>query len=177
MARITPIEYQEAAPDARVEWDRQVDAHGRMTNMKRTLARSPEALRIYMEWYALRDRVREFLGERITLLFAHAISSENDCLICSTYFRRDLIESGGTPEDLPLSEREQAFVRFGRAIARDPNRVPDDLFREIESHLEADRIVTLTAFAGLMVATNIVNNVLQVDLDDYLAKYRERSGP
>ena len=33
---------------------------------------------------------------------------------------------------------------------------------------EPDQIVALTAFGGLMVATNLFNNALQVDLDDYL---------
>ena len=41
-----------------------------------------------MTWYPLRDTVQPFLGERLTTLFAHAISSETDCLICSTFFRR-----------------------------------------------------------------------------------------
>jgi hypothetical protein len=32
--------------------------------------------------------------------------------------------------------------------------------------------VTLTAFGTLMIATNIFNNALRVDLDEYLALYR-----
>jgi hypothetical protein len=31
------------------------------------------------------DTVRPFLGERLTYLFAHAVSTETDCLICSTF--------------------------------------------------------------------------------------------
>jgi hypothetical protein len=31
----------------------------------------------------------------------------------------------------------------------------------------------LTAFGGLMVATNLFNNALKVDLDDYLHAYRK----
>jgi hypothetical protein len=33
--------------------------------------------------------------------------------------------------------------------------------------------VVLTAFGGLVVATNLFNNALQVDLDDYLDAYRK----
>ena len=76
-----------------------VAAHGRATNMKRTLARSPVALRSLMTWYDLRDEVVAFLGERATLLFAHAISTGTDCLICSTFFRRLLIDAGDNPDD------------------------------------------------------------------------------
>lgn len=172
MARISPIAFDEASPAARAEWERQVAAHGRMTNMKRTLARSGTALDAYMQWYPLRDEVAAFLGARLTLLFAHAISAETDCLICSTYFRRYLIDNGEQPDALVLDDKEQTFVRLGRQIARDPHGVSDDLFAAVARYLGPDEIVTLTAFAGLMVATNIVNNVLRVDLDGYLEQYR-----
>jgi hypothetical protein len=48
MARIPPISVEAAAPQARRELERQLAAHGRVTNMKRTLARSPAALRALM---------------------------------------------------------------------------------------------------------------------------------
>jgi hypothetical protein len=35
-----------------------------------------------------------------------------------------------------------------------------------------NRHSALTAFGGLMVATNLFNNALRVDLDDYLQPYR-----
>ena len=172
MARIAPVTFEGAPPASRAEWERQVAAHGRMTNMKRTLARSGLALTTYMQWYPLRDAVETFLGKRLTLLFAHAISTETDCLICSTYFRRYLIDNGEKPDALELSEKEQTFVALGRQIARDPHGVSDDLFAAVEQYLTPDEIVTLTAFAGIMVATNIINNVLHVDLDEYLELYR-----
>lgn len=172
MARIAPVTFEEAPSASRAEWQRQVAAHGRMTNMKRTLARSSIALTTYMQWYPLRDEVALFLGKRLTLLLAHAISAETDCLICSTYFRQYLIDTGENPDALELSEKEQTFVRLGRQIARDPHGISDDFFTTVEQYLNPDEIVTLTAFAGLMVATNIINNVLHVDLDDYLEIYR-----
>jgi hypothetical protein len=33
--------------------------------------------------------------------------------------------------------------------------------------------VALTAFGGLMVATNLFNNAIKVDLDEYLVSYRK----
>ena len=174
MARIAPVTFDEAPPAARAEWERQIAAHGRMTNMKRTLARSATALDTYMQWYPLRDEVERFLGKRLTLLFAHAISAETDCLICSTYFRRYLIDQGENPDALVLNEKEQTFVRLGRQVADDPHGVSNDLFAAVEAYLGPGEIVTLTAFAGMMVATNIINNVLKVDLDEYLEGYRAR---
>ena len=137
--------------------------------MKRTLARSPEALDAYMTWYTLRDRVEEFLGPRPTLLFSHAISSEVECLICSTYFRKNLADMGEDPDRLVLDDKERILVDFGRRLATSPFRVDDEIFGAVQGFLNPDQMVTLTAFAGMMVATNIINNVLEVDLDEYLA--------
>jgi alkylhydroperoxidase family enzyme len=176
MARIPPLPYDEAAPAARAELDRQLAQHGRVTNMKRTLAHSPVALAALMHWYALGEEVVPFLGERLTTLFAHAISSQTDCLICSTFFRRLLVQSGENPDHLALDEREQVVVAYGRQLARDPNDVSDDLFGRLSGYLRPEQIVTLTAFGGLMVATNLFNNALRVDLDDYLQPFRKQ-GP
>ncbi len=54
-----------------------------------------------------------------------------------------------------------------------PHGVSDELFARLSSQLQPDQIVTLTAFGGLMVATNLFNNALRVDLDDYLHGYRK----
>ena len=175
MARIEPINREEAPPASLPEWARQVADHGRMTNMKRTLARSPVALEAYMRWYPLRDVVQEFLGPRLTILFVHAISTESDCMICTTYFRKSMMDAGQDPDDLELDEKDQVIVEFGRQVARDPHGVGDDLFARVTGYLDSDQILTLTAFAGLMVATNIINDVLLVDLDSYLETYRAGS--
>jgi alkylhydroperoxidase family enzyme len=173
MARIPPLEDDEADPDGRAALEGIIAAHGRTTNMKRTLARSPVALDALMTWYDLRDAVVPFLGERATTLFAHAISSGTDCLVCSTFFRRMLIDSGEDPDALRLDHWEQTIVDYGRQLAVDPHGVIDDLFARLAARLGPDQIVTLTAFGGLMVATNLFNNALRVDLDEYLHGYRK----
>lgn len=175
MARIPPPAEAAINPAAQATLDQQRARFGRVTNMKRTLAHSPVALQALMQWYALYDAVMPFLGERGTTLFAHAISSQTDCLICSTFFRRLLSQAGDDPDHLVLNEREQALVDYGRQLARDPNRVSDELFARLAEQFQPDMIVTLTAFGGLMIATNVFNNALQVDLDDYLLPFRKTS--
>ena len=115
-----------------------------------------------------------FWASRLTTLFAHAISAGTDCLVCSTFFRRLLIDSGEDPEALRLDDWEQTIVSYGRQLAVDPHEVSDDLFDRLAARLLPDQIVTLTAFGGLMVATNLFNNALEVDLDDYLLSYRRK---
>jgi alkylhydroperoxidase family enzyme len=172
--RIHPLNYEEASPPARVEFEKQIRDHGRMTNMKKTLAHSWPALRALMEWYPLRDAVAAFLGDRLTTIFALAISTQTDCLVCSTYFRRTLIDAGEDPEAFELDAWEQTVVDFGRQLARDAHGVDDALYTELESRLQPDQIVALTAFACIMIATNIFNDALRVDVDEYLAPYRKR---
>ena len=171
MARVPPAQAGIAAA-AQEELDRQLAAHGRVTNMKRTLAHSPAALLALMQWYPLRDEVATFLGERSTTLFAHVVSSETECLICSTFFRRILVDAGEDPDHPQLDDRDEAVVAYGVALARNHSHVPDAVFDRLAAFLAPREIVALTAFGGMMIATNVVNNALRVDLDEYLAGYR-----
>jgi alkylhydroperoxidase family enzyme len=173
MARIPALRDEELPEESRAVLERHVAEHGSVTNMKRTLAHSPVALRVLLEWYALRDEVVPFLGERLTNLFAHAISSQTDCLICSTFFRRILIDAGENPDALALDQREQVVVEFGRQLACDPNQIRDELFASLAGYFKPDQIVSLTAFGGMMIATNVFNNSVRVDLDEYLWTYRK----
>ncbi|HEY8258955.1 MAG TPA: hypothetical protein VIG08_14950 [Gemmatimonadales bacterium] len=177
MARIEPIKYEDVPPAARAAHDEHQRDWGRITNMKRTLLHSVPAFHALMEWYPLRDTVRPFLGDRLTTLFAHAISSETDCLICSTFFRRILIESGEDPDRLALDDRERVVVAFGRQLATDAHQVSDALYADLARQFTPEQIVALTTFGAIMHATNVFNNALRVDLDGYLEPYRRAVAP
>src|SRR5262249_12265072 len=118
-----------------------------------------------------------FLGPRPTTLFVHAVSTQSDCLICSTFFRRWLTEAGDDPDALRLDDREQVLVEYGRQLARDANAVSDELFARLRQFLDDRQLVALTAFGGLMIATNVFNNALKVDLDEYLYPFRKGATP
>jgi alkylhydroperoxidase family enzyme len=141
--------------------------------MKRTLAHSPAALYALMRWYDLHAEVKAFLGNRLTTLFAHAVSTQTDCLICSTFFRRWLTEAGEDPDALRLDDRERVVVEYGRQLARDANAVTDAQYAAVAAFLSPPQVVALTAFGGLMIATNVFNNALKVDLDEYLVPFRK----
>jgi alkylhydroperoxidase family enzyme len=169
--RIRQIDYSTAPAATRRAHDDHLRI-ARITNMKRTLLRSVPAFDALMTWYTLRDATIPILGERLTTIFAHAISAETDCLICSTFFRRILIEAGEDPDHLALDAREQIVVAFGRRLGQSPFTVPDETFAPLRELFDEEAIVTITAFGALMVATNVVNNALEIPLDEYLEPYR-----
>jgi alkylhydroperoxidase family enzyme len=172
MARIPPVDPKTAPPEIAAEYDRMLREHGVVTNMKATLLHSPAALNAVLQWYTLFDRVKPVLGERLAVLFCHAISHQNRCELCFTFMRRAIIAGGEDPEHLTLTAREQAVVDFGRQLARDPNRVPDDLYARLATTFSPAEIVDLTVFGALMIVNNIFNSALQVDVDAVLDAYR-----
>ena len=162
-----------AAPEASRELAAaHVATGGRMTNMKWTLAHEPAALEALLQWYPLHDRVAPFLGERRTNLFCHAISTQSDCLICSTFFRRILIDAGENPDELRLDALDALVVDLGRRLATDPHTVDYAMRAQLGEHFDEAQIVALIAFGAMMVATNVFNDAMGVPLDGYLEPYR-----
>jgi alkylhydroperoxidase family enzyme len=172
MTRIAPLELASATPIERETLLGIEKHHGSATNMKRTLARSPAALHALLTWYPLRDRALAFLGARGISLFCHAISTGSECLLCSTYFRRELIDAGEDPGALHVEDPLAAVVEYGALLASNPNAVPDELWQRLRKSYSDTELVDLTAFGALMIATNVFNNALQVELDPSLTRYR-----
>ena len=125
-----------------------------------------------LTWYPLFDRIAGFLGERRAQLLAHAISDRNDCLVCSTFFRRILIDAGEDPGALRLDDEDELIVELGRALADDPH-LGDDLHARLAARYDDRQLVELIGFGAIMVATNVFNDALGVPLDDYLQPYRK----
>ncbi len=170
MSRIEPLSRYE--PDMQAAAAAHVATGARMTNMKNTLAHDRVAFDALMTWYDLRDAVEPFLGSRRVELFSHSISAQSDCLICSTFFRRLLIERGENPDELVLDDEDELLVEYGRQLSRDAHAVSDELYARLRARYDDRELVLLTAFGALMLATNVFNDALRVPLDDYLEAYR-----
>jgi len=164
----------ELSADALAAAERQVELHGgRITNMKRTLLGHVPSFDAYMEWYTLKDELEPYIGERAVSLFSYAISDANDCLVCSVFFRRILIESGDDPDNPQVTETEQLLLEWGRLIATDPAGIDEEFRGRLERAFSPKLRLILVAFAGLMVATNLVNTVGRVPLDEVLYDFRK----
>jgi hypothetical protein len=162
-------------PAQRDAWNAFALRHpGRLTNQKAVMLGDPATFQIYMGWYTLFDQLAAALGERPVHVFAHAISDENDCLICSVFFRKILIDGGNDPENPATTPLEDLLLEFGRALVRTPTAVPDELYSRVTEEIPDPRTrLVLVAFAGQMVATNVFNSVGRVPLDEVLYGYRK----
>ena len=171
MSRISKVIYEEALPEIQEEYNRVVEHHGSVSNMKATLLHSPVALNAVLEWYTLFGKVNPVLGQRLSILFCNAISRENACTLCATYMQKEIVDGGEDPEQLQLDDRDKAIIAFGRQLAADPNRVSDELFALLRGYLTETQIVELTVFGALMIVNNVVNSALRVEVDEGLAAY------
>lgn len=166
--------YDELDDEAKAASDHQVETYGgTITNMKATLLGHVPSFTAYMQWYVLKEELAPYIGERAVSLFSYAISEANDCLICSVFFRRILIDSGENVDDPQVTPAEQLLMDWGRLIARSPADIPDEMYAQLEQTFNPKLRLILVAFAGQMVATNLVNMVGRVPLDEVLYDYRK----
>ena len=173
MARIEPLATKEISPAVKIAFERHVEEYGgRITNMKATLGHSLIAFDAYMQWYPLYAEVEKILGKRLASLYAHSISCAADCPLCSTFFRKIIIDSGETPEQLELTESQRDILNFGSGITKHKGNIADHLYNAVASKYNEKEMVILISFAGIMIATNIFNNVIETEIDEYLSAYR-----
>jgi hypothetical protein len=173
MARVEPLTTKEVSPSVKSAFEKHVQEYGgRITNMKATLGYSLIAFEAYMQWYPLYSEVEKILGKRMASLYAHSISCAADCPLCSTFFRKIIIDSGETPEKIELTESEKNILSFGSGIAKHKGNIADHLYNAVAVNYKKNEMVILISFAGIMIATNIFNNVIETEIDEYLSAYR-----
>lgn len=172
MARIEPLT-KEIPLSVKEAFERHIQEYGgRITNMKATLGRSLPAFEAYMQWYPLYTEIERILGKRMAYLYAHSISVAADCPLCTTYFRKIIIDSGETPGKPELTELQQNILNFGSAIAKYKGNIADHIYKPVAASYSETEMVVLAAFAGIMIATNVFNNVIETEIDEYLSAYK-----
>ena len=172
MARIPPVAASQALPDLKKAFEKHASEYNaRITNMKATLGHSLLAFEVYMQWYPLYQQVEKIIGKRLAYLYAYSISTGSDCPLCSTFFRKIIIDAGEKPETLIVSPSDQELLDFGSAIAKNKGVIDDTTYNSVARIYNKEELVTLIAFAGQMIATNVFSNVIETDIDEYLAEY------
>lgn len=171
MTYISQVQYEEATREQQAEFHDQIEKYGRMTNMKKTLLHSVPSFKVLMGWYTLQEEVVKVIGERATNFYCYAISTKNDCLICSLFFKKILDDLNIEFETFQFTEEEQDLIDYGRALVEKPEAIPAQLFETLTKRYNEEQLVLLTAFGSMMIATNLINTTLKVELDDVLVPY------
>ncbi|MCE7040452.1 hypothetical protein [Dyadobacter sp. CY312] len=169
MPRISPLETREQSTETQIAFiQHKTIYNSRITNAKPTLGHSALAFKVYMQWYPLFEEAKTILGARLATHFALSISEASQSDYSSAYFRKTIIDSGEDPEQWVVSDQEQTLLNFGPAIGENKGFVPDEIFKPIRKKYSNEKIVLFTAFAEVMIANNIFNNVIQTQIDEHL---------
>ncbi|HEY4198437.1 MAG TPA: hypothetical protein VGM63_23010, partial [Mucilaginibacter sp.] len=86
-------------------------------------------------------------------------------------FRKIIIDAGEKPEALELTPSEQKVLDFGSCIAKYHGNIADHVYDAVASQFNKAEMTMLIAFAGQMIATNVFNNVVATNIDEYLFDY------
>ena len=115
MARIQFIGKDEVIGNAKEAYDT-LEQQGKLTNMKQALLQDYATYDAFMGWYTSWGRLVEIIGQKAATIYAHAISTTNDCLLCSLFFISDIKALGLDPNALVFTEQEEILVaQIGRA--------------------------------------------------------------
>ena len=77
---------------------------------------------------------------------------------------------------MPTWSGMRCGTKSRQAIGRNPNAVEPAVYRQLREQFSVEQLVLLIAFAGIMAATNLFNNVAKVDLDEVLYAYTKKEG-
>src|SRR5438552_16320815 len=142
MARIPPITKNEMTQSITEAFQKHVrEYNARITNMKASLGHSLLSFEIYMEWYPLYAEVEKILGKRLAYLYAYSISYASDCPLCSTFFRKIIIDAGEKPESLVLTPSEQEVIDFGSSIAKAHGNISNDVYDAVSKQYSVEDMV------------------------------------
>ena len=163
-AVISLVDPANAPEDVRKAAEAHLAKGYRMTNEKRTLLHNAVAFEALEGMsYAVSAEMKKFTGHRAANLFQYAISLENDCLVCSTYYRRAMADLGlDSLDEGQFTPDEALLVEYARAIVRNHKAVPTELLQRLLNRFGEEGVVVITTMAMFMIGNNYFNDILRV---------------
>ena len=164
MSYISKIDLSTAPQEVRAAVDNPLAQGYQLTNEKLTLLHNVTAFHTLEESsYELDRELQRLIGKRAADFYEYAISLQNDCLVCSAYFSRLLEKNHIDFATFDFTDDERLLIEYGRAIARDPKHVPEDLMRLMQQTFTEEQLVVITTMGVFMIANNYFNDILNVD--------------
>lgn len=164
MSYISKIDLSTAPQEVRAAADNHLAQGYQLTNEKLTLLHNVTAFHTLEESsYELDRELQRLIGKRAADFYEYAISLQNDCLVCSAYFSRLLEKNHIDFATSDFTDDERLLIEYGRAIARAPKHVPEDLMRLMQQTFTEEQLVVITTMGVFMIANNYFNDILNVD--------------
>lgn len=165
------IDRNNPTPEQKACIDKHLAQGFTITNMKETLLNVPLCFDALEEGvYQVKNALKEKIGARAVLLFAHTVSNENDCPICGNYSKWALEHFLGITdfEHMELTDEEMELMEYGIALAADPNHVPDEVYEPLQERYDVETMILLITYSVFLLANNYWNNIAGTEIDDYL---------
>jgi hypothetical protein len=165
MARISEIDPDNAPEEVKKAIADHIASGHRITNVKRTMLHHlPSFMTLEVGSYDLDDDLQRLIGKLDGDIFEYAVSTENECLVCSVYFSRLLREEHGIdPATFEFNDRQKLLIEYARVIAHTPKAVSDELFARMKAEFTEEQIVAITTMGVMMTAMNYFNDILQIE--------------
>ena len=176
MSYISKIDLSTAPQEVRAAVDNHLAQGYQLTNEKLTLLHNVTAFHTLEESsYELDRELQRLIGKRAADFYEYAISlgynyngklRSAEVLLCEDGSHQ-LIRRAETPADyfatFDFTDDERLLIEYGRAIARDPKHVPEDLMRLMQQTFTEEQLVVITTMGVFMIANNYFNDILNVD--------------
>ena len=160
---VSLIDIDNASQEVKDAINKHVAEGHSITNEKRTLLHNiPSFWALEGKSYELSAELKKFISPRAANLFEYAISVENDCLVCTTYYKKYMESIGVDINNLDYTEEEELVIEYAQAIVRDRKNIPLDLFDRIKAKIGEEGLVVLTTMGMFMIANNYFNDILHV---------------
>jgi len=170
MSVISLIDIDNASDAVKEAVKKHLDDGHTITNEKRTLLHNvPAFWALEGKSYEMSAELKKFITPRAAALFEYAISVENDCLVCTTYYKKYYESLGIDIDHVEYTPEEELVIEYARAIVKDRKHVPDELFDRLKDHLGDEGLIVLTTMGMFMIANNYFNDILHVQ-SEFLQK-------
>ena len=168
MPRISEINVEQASDEVKAVISKHVAGGHRLTSEKRTLLHNVTAfLSLEESSYTLDDELQRLIGKRAADFFEYTISTQNECLVCSAYFSNLLKKNNIDFDTFGFTDREKLLIEYGKAMAKNPKGVSDELFERLKKEFNEEEIVVITTMGVLMIANNYLNDILEVTPENF----------
>ncbi|MCB1606406.1 MAG: peroxidase-related enzyme [Xanthomonadales bacterium] len=171
MARIQPLDLDQADPTTRQTLDDVKRKLGTVPNLIATLAHSPTALHGYLGFADAATRGRLSAGQRE--IVALAVAQANSCAYClaaHTFIGKNAGLDDGQVQAARRAEggsaADAALARFAAAVVEQRGLIGDDQISALTSAgFDQSVVIEVVALVALNTLTNYVNHAADTDID------------